>query len=97
MQFEFFFLVWSLKEVSVDYFDAQINFFTCRSPCLPFFLLIFSWQTHMTKRENDSNYKSHHLALTYNILNPELVCLWIVWTVEINPDMERLAPAYNQF
>lgn len=35
-------------------------------------------------------------ALTYQILQPELVCLWLVGSVEVNLDLERLSPTHYQ-
>lgn len=52
--------------------------------------------TYLSNYAANKDNDSPHLALTYNILNPELVLVWVIWTIEKKPDMKRLASAHDQ-
>lgn len=38
-----------------------------------------------------------HMALTNDIFHPEEIFSGVVWTIEVNLDVERLPSAYNEF
>lgn len=38
-----------------------------------------------------------HMALTNDIFHPEEISSGVVWTIEVNLDVERLPSTYNEF